>query len=187
MRKDGRCLALSSTKAPLKKERRAISDTGSLLHIVRHNHNGVLLFELVDQIFDLQRGDWVERGAGSSMSKYCRLHREGPGNAQPLLLPAGELRGEASSRSFTSSQSAAWRRLRSTNSADASLRKSIEPGANGDILKNAAARQRIGLLEDHANVPPHIDWADRIGRKYSRPRPARLLRLEFQAPPHASD
>src|SRR5439155_17559780 len=38
----------------------AVGHTRSLLHIVRHDDDGVLRLQLTDQIFDPQRGDGVE-------------------------------------------------------------------------------------------------------------------------------
>ena len=49
-----------------------------------------LALECVDQLLDLAGGDGVQGGAGLVHEEDLGLHGQGPGDAQPLLLPAGE-------------------------------------------------------------------------------------------------
>src|SRR5947209_9275917 len=39
----------------------AVADAGGLLHVVGDDDDGVVVFQLVDQLFDLGRGDGIER------------------------------------------------------------------------------------------------------------------------------
>src|SRR5262249_30246370 len=67
-----------------------IRDARRLLHVVRHNHDGVVLLQLENQIFDLGSGDGIERGSRLVHEHNFWLDGEGPGNAQPLLLSSGK-------------------------------------------------------------------------------------------------
>src|SRR5439155_18881453 len=64
--------------------------TRRLLHVVRHNHDRVMLLELVDQFLDLCGGDRVERRARLVEQNHLGLDCNGAGDAEPLLLAAGE-------------------------------------------------------------------------------------------------
>ena len=59
----------------------------------------------------------VQGRGGLVHQQHLRLHRQGPGNAQALLLAAGKAQALFFSRSFSSSQMAAPRRDFSTISS----------------------------------------------------------------------
>src|SRR5215470_6690213 len=61
-----------------------------LLHVVGDDGDAVVGFELVDQLLDLLRRDRVQRRAGLVEQDHLRLYRDGAGDAEPLLLAAGE-------------------------------------------------------------------------------------------------
>ena len=69
-------------------ERRQVRYPGRLLHVVCHDHDGELGAQLPDQLFDAQRGNRVQGGAGLVHQQDVRLHGQCAGDAQPLLLPA---------------------------------------------------------------------------------------------------
>src|SRR3989337_2457150 len=48
---------------PHREEGGHVRDAGSLLHVVRHNHDGVVLLQLLHELLDAQRGQWVEGAA----------------------------------------------------------------------------------------------------------------------------
>src|SRR5215469_6966640 len=73
-------------------EGRVVRDTGCLLHGVGHDDDRVPLLQLVDQLFDLRSGDGVERRSGLVHQQHLRLDRQGAGDAEALLLAAGERR-----------------------------------------------------------------------------------------------
>ena len=58
-------------------ERRVVGDTSRLLHIVRHRDDGVLLLELVHQVFDGGGGDRVQRRGRLIHQDHVRLDRDG--------------------------------------------------------------------------------------------------------------
>src|SRR6516162_309367 len=67
-----------------------IRDARRLLHVVGHDGDGVIVLELVDQLLDLGGGDRVERRAGLVEQDHFWLDHHGAGDAQALLLAAGE-------------------------------------------------------------------------------------------------
>ena len=70
------------------KEGGALSDAGSLLQIVRDDHDRVAVSELVHQIFKERGGHRVERRAGLIHQDHFGMRRYGARDAQPLLLAA---------------------------------------------------------------------------------------------------
>src|SRR6266853_1282525 len=61
-----------------------------LLHIVRYERNAIVRFQLGDQLLDALRRYRIERRGGLVEQQDLRLHRDGAGDAQALLLPAGQ-------------------------------------------------------------------------------------------------
>ena len=79
-------------------------DPRRLLHVVRDDDDRVLLLERLDQVLDRQRRDRVQRRARLVHQQHLRLDGDRPGDAQPLLLAAGQPGARLVSRSLTSSQ-----------------------------------------------------------------------------------
>jgi hypothetical protein len=73
-------------------ERRTVTDPRRLLHVVGDDDDRVLLLDLIDQVLDRQRRDRVERRARLVHEEHLRLDGDRPGDAQALLLTAGEAR-----------------------------------------------------------------------------------------------
>ena len=70
-------------------ETSGIGHARRLLHIVRDDDDGALIFQTHQQIFDLRRGNRIERGTGFIEQKHFRVHRQRAGDAKPLLLASG--------------------------------------------------------------------------------------------------
>ncbi len=70
------------------KEPGILRDARRLLHIVRHNHNSIVLRKLRDQFLDLQRGNGVEGRAWLIHKQHFRPHGQRPRDTQALLLSA---------------------------------------------------------------------------------------------------
>ena len=143
-------------------ERGAVGDARGLLHVVGDDHDRHALLELVDQLLDLQRRDRVERRAGLVHQDHLGFDRERARDAQPLLLAAREARRRAR---------AGGRRPRPTGRRCAApprpcacrsprLRRA-EAQAGGDVVEDRHRRERVGLLEDHADRAAHRDDVDR--------------------------
>src|SRR5512134_1108137 len=62
-----------------------------LLHVVRDDQDGNALLEVVHQLLDRGRGNRVERRSRLVEQQQLGIRRERPRDAQPLLLPAGEV------------------------------------------------------------------------------------------------
>ena len=67
-----------------------LRDPGGLLHVVGDDDDRVVGLQLVDQVLDRGGRDRVERGAGLVHEQHLRLDGDRAGDAQPLLLTAGE-------------------------------------------------------------------------------------------------
>ena len=135
---------------------------GRLLHVVGHDHDRVLLDQLVHQVLDRERRDRVERRAGLVHQDDLGLDRDRARDAQALLLAAREREARpGSSLSLTSSQSAAPgagppRRARRWPSRPLTFIPKRQV-----VLDRL--RERVGLLEDHPDAPAHVDRVD-VGR-----------------------
>src|SRR5215212_7374704 len=71
-------------------EGRSVGNARRLLHVVRDDHDRVLLLQIEDQLFDLRGGDRIECRSRLVHQQYLRTNRECPGNTQTLLLPSGK-------------------------------------------------------------------------------------------------
>src|SRR6266852_4793068 len=78
-------------QAALVEEAGEIGDTGGLLHVVRHDDDGVLALQLKDQVLDFQGGGRVEGRGRFIQEQDLRVGGQGAGDAQPLLLAAGKV------------------------------------------------------------------------------------------------
>ena len=68
----------------------ALRDARGLLHIVGDDDDRIAAAQLVDQLLDLGGGDRIERRAGLVHQDHLGIDRDGAGDAQPLLLAAGQ-------------------------------------------------------------------------------------------------
>ena len=71
----------------------ALGDARRLLHVVGHDDERVVAFEVVHQLLDRGRGDRVERRGGLVEQQDVGLDRDRARDAQALLLAAGEPEG----------------------------------------------------------------------------------------------
>ena len=75
---------------PHQEEGDIVGNTGCLLHVVGDDDHGVFLLEFFHQVLDFHGGNGVQGGSGFVHQKDFRFHRQGPGDAQTLLLSAGK-------------------------------------------------------------------------------------------------
>src|SRR4029079_5698818 len=73
-----------------REERGGVADAGRLLHVVSHDDDRVVLAELAHQLLAPEGRDRVERRRRLVHQDHLGVDRERAGDAQPLLLPAGE-------------------------------------------------------------------------------------------------
>ena len=81
--------SLSGLTSVVKKAVR-VAHPRRLLHVVRHDDDRVLRLDLLHQILDASGGDRVERRARLVHQDHVGLDGDGPGDAEPLLLAAGQ-------------------------------------------------------------------------------------------------
>src|SRR5690625_3246008 len=71
-------------------ERGEVRDPRGLLHVVGDDHDRVIVLELVDQLLDAAGRDRVQRRGGLVQQQHVGPQGDGAGNAQALLLAAGQ-------------------------------------------------------------------------------------------------
>src|SRR3954452_17646603 len=146
------------------KEGGLLRDPRRLLHVVGHDHDREARAQLVDELLDMGGGDRVERRAGLVHQDYLGADRDGPGDAQALLLaarqavarllePLGDLVPEPGS---------AQGRLDDLVHVGLAAGKPVDLGTVGDIVVDRL-RERVGFLEHHADPSPELDHVD-VGR-----------------------
>src|SRR2546425_2161463 len=69
-----------------------LRDASGLLHVVRHDDHGIVLFQVKDEVLDLRGCDRVEGGARLVHEDDVRLDRERAREAEALLLATRETR-----------------------------------------------------------------------------------------------
>ena len=74
-------------------ECREVAGAGGLLHVVGDDGHGAAVFQLKHELFDFCGGYRIESGAGLIEEEHFGIHRERAGDAQALLLSAGEGEG----------------------------------------------------------------------------------------------
>ena len=74
----------------LVEEGRVVGDARRLLHVVRDDHDRVAPLELLHELLDLGGGDRVDRRARLVHEDHLGLDGDRAGDAEPLLLAAGE-------------------------------------------------------------------------------------------------
>src|SRR5262245_27695186 len=75
---------------PVQQEGGEVADARSLLHVMRHDYNRAVLLQLKQQLFDLRCVYRIERGARLIEQDHLGVYGQCAGDAQPLLLAAGE-------------------------------------------------------------------------------------------------
>ncbi len=95
----------------------------------------------------------IERGAGLVHQEHRGLGGDGPGDAEPLLLTAGERQATVLQLVL---DLVPQRRLpeRLLDPLGHGTLEPVQPETERHVLEDAH-RERIGLLEDHADVAPH--------------------------------
>ena len=134
-----------------------IADAAGLLKVVCNDDHGELFGEVAGRCFDLLRCFGIERGTGLVHQQDLRLHSEGAGDAQALLLSSrkGE-RAVLESVLYFVPQRGPAQTLFYGVGQDVATSNSVDARAVGDVVEDRF-RERIGLLEDHSDVPTQGD------------------------------
>src|SRR3954449_12130458 len=144
-------------------ERRVVGHTRGLLHVVGDDDDREAVLELLDEPLDLQRRLGVERGGRLVHEDHVGLDRDRPRDAEPLLLAARQADpGRAQAVLDLIPEARAAQRLLDSL-ADVARARPGQPQAGGDVVEDRHGRERVGLLEHHADRPPHRHHVD-LGR-----------------------
>src|SRR5258708_4776590 len=133
-------------------ERGLVGDAGGLLHVVGDDGDRIVFRQFLDQFLDLGGRNRIERRARLVEQDHLGPHRNGTGDAKPLLLAAGQAQaGGVELVLDLVPQSAAAQRL-----FDAAVHLGfgnllVEADAEGDVLIDRH-RKRRRLLEHHADA-----------------------------------
>src|SRR5438270_1738056 len=139
------------------KEGGTIGAAAGLLHVVSDDDDGVLLFQLPDQLFDFGGRDRVERGARLVHQNDLRFDREGTRDAKPLLLTAGKSVAADVQPVFDFVPERGGAQASLDGFVDQSaLRDSRDPQTVSDVIVNRF-RERIQFLVNNPDTPSKID------------------------------
>jgi hypothetical protein len=116
----------------------------------------VVPLEVAQQVEDRRLDRDVERRDRLVAHDQSRLGREGPRDADPLLLAAGELLGETVEVALVEPDGPQQRRRPLAQPAAARQAEQLERPA--DRLEDGPPRveRRIGVLEDDLDLPPQV-------------------------------
>src|SRR5690349_22954350 len=135
-------------------KRREIRYAGGLLHVVGHDRDGVVVFKLVDQLFNFCRRDGVECRTWFIEQNNLGLDRDGACNTEPLLLAAGKRESiRAELVLYFIPQGCPFEGMPDPILKLGLGQTFIEANAERDILENGHWERRR-LLEDHSHLRP---------------------------------
>src|SRR5690625_4385055 len=134
-------------------ERGAVGYPCRLLHVVGDDHDGEVLLQLEDQLFDDGGGNRIERRTGLVHQDDFGADGDGAGDAQALLLTAGQA-GAGFVKTvfdFFPQTGAAQARLDDVGQLRTAFCQAVDTGAVGDVVEDRFGK-RVGLLEHHADL-----------------------------------
>ena len=141
---------------------RAPGDAGRLLHVVGDDDNGVLFLEPGDEILHRGRGNGIQGRTGFVHQDHLGLEGDGPGDAEPLLLAAGEPgAGLIQPVADLLPETGLFQRILDNPVQFAPAPgQAMDPGAIGNIVIDGLGK-RVGFLKDHAHPGPQGHHVDR--------------------------
>ena len=133
------------------------SDTRrGLEHVVGDQDDGDIGGQVGDELLDLGRGDGVERRARLVHEQHLGLHRQGPGDAEPLLLAAREPHRRLVQPVLDQvPQRGVVQRGLGGVAEQGLAAHPVEAQTGDDVVEDAHGREGVGPLEDHADPAAH--------------------------------
>jgi hypothetical protein len=124
---------------------------------VRHDDDGERALQLADEVLDGEGRDRVQRRAGLVHEQDLGLHRDGAGDAQPLLLAAGQTgTGLVEAVLDLVPQVRPAQGLLDGLGEDLLVPHAVEAHPGRDVVEDRHRRERVGALEDHADGPADV-------------------------------
>src|SRR5574343_140104 len=137
-----------------------IGDAGSLLHVVRHDQDGDALLEFMHQFFDGAGGDRVQGRGRLVEQEQFRIGGQGAGDAQTLLLTAGEVgRQVVQAILHFFPEGATLQGMFNLVVEHALVVFATHTQTVGDVFVDRL-REGVRLLEHHADAHAHFDRID---------------------------
>ena len=132
--------------------------------------DGVLTRQLAHQVLDADRGDRVERAARLVHQDHLRPHGDAAGDAQALLLAAGEVDGRRAELVAHLVPEPGPPAAPTRSISESSLPPCAQqPRADADVVPDRHRRERIRPLEHHADALAHVARDPRRGRRCPAP------------------
>ena len=137
-----------------------VSDTLCLLHVMGDHDDRIAFLELYSEFFDVRGGDRIEGRSRFIHQENIRLYGKGSGDAETLLLTAGEPEGRLMQAVFqfvpdgSLTQAAFYDLIQILFLGDAFQARTIS-----DIIIDAL-REWIRLLKNHADMAAKNDRID---------------------------
>src|SRR5277367_1011109 len=137
-----------------------VAGAGGLLHVVSDDGHGAAVFQLEHELFDFGGGNGIESGARLIEKEHFGIDRESAGDAEALLLSAGESEGGFFEivLHFVPEGGAAQAVLDEVVEA---AFVAIDAQAVGYVVINRFWKW-IGALEDHAHAAAQADDVERV-------------------------
>uniref|UniRef100_E6PZA5 Uncharacterized protein n=1 Tax=mine drainage metagenome TaxID=410659 RepID=E6PZA5_9ZZZZ len=145
--------------ATVEEEPSLLCDTCGLLHVVGDNDDGVLGFELKDEVFDLGGRNRIERGGWLVHKQHLGIDGKCAGDAHALLLTAGKA-GTGFLLEFVFDfipESGVAQRALYDFVEFAAVAIAIQLESAAHVVIDRHGGKGIGSLEDHANAAANLD------------------------------
>ena len=119
---------------------------------MRHDHDCIVPLELLDQLLDLRGGDGIERRRGLVHQEHLGLDRQRARDAEPLLLPAGEIERRRLEPVGDLLPERGLMQAALDHLAERDrVAHPVDARSEGDVVEDRL-REGVGLLEDHADA-----------------------------------
>ena len=142
-------------------ERGEVGHASRLLHVVRDDNDRVLAAQFGDQVLDAGRRPWIQGRARFVHQNDLRIDGDGAGNAEPLMLAAGQSQGRLAQPIF---DFVPQRRAFETRFHHLVEHRAVtdagDPQAISDVLVDGLGK-RCRPLEDHAHAAAQFDDVER--------------------------
>src|SRR6476646_7362664 len=136
-------------------EDRLVRRPCGLLHVVGHDDDRVALLDLRHQLLDLEGRPGVECGARLVHEDDLGIGRDRPGDAQPLLLAAGQRQPRLLELVLDLVPDCGPPQTLLDEPVEIAL-EPVQSRPEGDVVVDRF-RERVRFLEDHPDPPPDLD------------------------------